>query len=221
MTGLETAIAKELAKDKMKETVGSEVNKKMSPTELLSKSEKSGISGNFEEIANTKSEVANFEQKNSFLPENGGEWSGERGNATWNPDRDEIPKRPPGNEKTWGEILDKHRIDGIKFKDGEPDFSPVSKGTVEIKDFTDDRVANFTQADEQLADKWTAEGKDGKEWTPQNIKNYRKENNLSWHERSDMKTLDLVPQEVHGNVPHSGGISVAKNSLSQTNERMV
>jgi len=29
-----------------------------------------------------------------------------------------------------------------------------------------------------------------------------------------MKTMDLVPQEVHGNVPHSGGISVAKNNLN-------
>lgn len=87
----------------------------------------------------------------------------------------------------------------------------MSEGTVEIDDFSTDRNSNFTQADEQLAEKWTEEGKDGKEWSPQDIKEYRKENNLSWHERSDMKTIDLVPQEVHGNVPHSGGISAVKN----------
>jgi len=182
----------------------------MTPKELLSKSEKNGISGNSKEIADTKFEVAKFEKMKNFLPENGGEWSGEKGDSTWKLYRDEIPKRPPENEKTWGEILDKYEIDGIEFKDGEPDFSTTSEGTVEIDDFSTERNDNFTQADEKLAEQWTNEAKDGKEWSPQDIKDYRKENNLSWHERSDMKTMDLTPHEVHGNVPHSGGISVAK-----------
>ncbi len=189
-----------------------EVSKKMSPSELLSKSEANGISGNFKEIADIRSEVFKFDNLNRMLPENGGVWEGEKGDSIWKPNRDEIPKKPPGNDETWGEILDKYGVEGIEFKDGEPDFTPFAEGTVEIDDFTEDRNANFTQADEQLAEQWTAEGKDGKEWSAQDIKDYRKENNLSWHERSDTKTLDLVPQEVHGNVPHSGGISVIKNS---------
>ncbi len=52
-----------------------------------------------------------------------------------------------GNRKTWGEILDKNGIDGIEFKDGEPDFTPVSKGTVEIDDFTIIEMIIFYQAD--------------------------------------------------------------------------
>jgi len=207
-------VLNEAVKEKTKDVFINETNKQMAPKELLSKSEKNGISGNSKEIANIKSEVAKFEKMNNFLPENGGEWSGEKGNSTWEPNRDEIPKRPPGNEKTWGKILDKYEVDGIEFKDGEPNFSTVSEGTVEIDDFTEDRNGNFTQADENLAERWTEEAKDGKEWLAQDIKDYRKENNLSWHERSDMKTLDLVPQEVHGNVPHSGGISAAKNNLN-------
>jgi len=214
MLEVATTALKEAAKEVSKSTFINEVSKKMTPTELFSKSEKNGISGNTKEVANIKSEIAKFEKMNNFLPENGGEWSGEKGNSTWEPNRDEIPKRPPGNEKTWGEILDKYEIDGIEFEDGEPDFSTVSEGTVEIDDFTEDRNGNFTQADEKLAEQWTKEAKDGKEWSAQDVKDYRKENNLSWHERSDMKTLDLVPQEVHGNIPHSGGISVAKNNLN-------
>lgn len=213
-------IAATVLKETVKDTFVNEVNKQMTPKELLSKSEKNGISGSSNEIANIKSEVDKFEKTNNFLPENGGEWSGDKGKSTWEPNRDEIPKRPPGNEETWGEILDKYEIDGIEFKDGEPDFSTISEGTVEIEDFSTERNENFTQADENLAEQWTSEGKDGKEWSPQDIKEYRKENNLSWHERSDMKTMDLTPQEVHGNVPHSGGISAAKNSLSQNNKRM-
>jgi len=29
-------------------------------------------------------------------------------------------------------------------------------------------------------------------------------------ERSDMKSMDLVPQRVHANIPHTGGISKRK-----------
>ena len=219
---LEVAVAalKEVAKENVKDTAFKEINKKMSPAELLSKSESNGISGNTKEIDGIKNEISKAESMNNFLPKEGGEWSGEKGNSTWLPNRDEIPKRPPGNEKTWGEILDQNEIDGIEFKDGEPDFTPTSKGTVEVDDFTEDRNANFTQADEKLAEQWTSEGKDGKEWTPQDIKDYRKENNLSWHERSDMKTLDLTPQEVHGNVPHSGGISALKNQQIDTKKEV-
>jgi len=220
MDPITASVLKEVVKEKAKDAFINEANKQMTPKELLSKSEKNGISGSSKEIASIKSEVVKFEKMNNFLPENGGEWSGEKGNSTWEPNRNEIPKRPPGNEKTWGEILDKYEIDGIEFKDGEPDFSTTSEGTVEIEDFSTERNENFTQADEQLAEQWTNEGKDGKEWKPEDIKEYRKENNLSWHERSDMKTLDLVPQEVHGNIPHSGGISVAKNNLNQNNQKV-
>jgi len=205
---------KESAKEVANNTFVNEASKQMSPKELLSKSEKNGISGSYQEIANIKDEVEKFEKINNFLPKEGGEWDGEKGNSTWKPDRDEIPKRPPGNEQTWGEILDKYEIDGIEFKEGEPDFSVTSEATVKIDDFSTERNANFTQADENLAEQWSSESKDGKEWSPQDIKEYRKENNLSWHERSDMQTMDLTPQEVHGNIPHSGGISVAKNKFS-------
>ena len=210
MLEVASTLFKEVSKDKLSGTSFSDINKKMTPSELLIKSAKSGVIGNYKEITNIEFEASIFKIK-SFLPKEGGEWSGEVGNSTWKPNRDEIPKRPQENKQTWGEILDKHDIDGIEFKDGEPNFSTVSEGTVEIDDFSTDRNENFTQSDEQLAEKWTSEGKDGQEWSPQKIKEYRKENNLSWHERSDMKTIDLVPQEIHGNIPHSGGISVAKN----------
>ncbi|CAA6808819.1 MAG: Unknown protein [uncultured Sulfurovum sp.] len=207
MIEVATTILKEVSKEKMNDMPFNEINKKMSPRELLSNS---GIIGNYNEVMSIEFDVSTFVIK-SFLPKEGGEWSGEKGDSVWYPDREIIPKRPEGNTLTWGEILDKYEIDGIEFKDGEPDFSTISEGTVEIDDFSTDRSGNFTQADEQLAEKWTSEGKDGREWSPQDIKEYRKENNLSWHERSDMNTIDLVPQEVHGNVPHSGGISVAKS----------
>lgn len=146
-----------------------------------------------------------------ILPKEKGQWEGEVGDSVWKPDPNEIPKKPPGNKDIWETILKPYNQEGVVFKDGEPDFTPFSEGSVEIEDFSDDRLGNFSQADEQLAKVWSEERKDGREWSPEDVYNYRKENSWSWHERSDMKTMDLVPQKIHGNIPHSGGISAYKN----------
>lgn len=147
------------------------------------------------------------------IPSKNGHWEGEPGNSKWCPDREHTPLKYNPENKTWGEILDEHGIDGIEFNEGEPDFSPVAEETVEIEDYSDDRDENYDAADETLADKWNAEAKDGKtDWTKEDIAQYRKDNELSWHECDDMKTMQLVPREIHLNVPHAGGISMAKNS---------
>ena len=147
------------------------------------------------------------EVKGCPIEGNGGHWEGERGNSKWFPNRDEIPKNPLTNPDglTWGQILDKYGIDGIEFKNGEPDFSPVAKGTVEIDHFTDNRYGkggNFDQACERLAEQ--------RGCTKEEVKAWMKENKYPWHERSDCKTMDKVPTEIHGNIRHSGGISEAK-----------
>jgi hypothetical protein len=141
--------------------------------------------------------------KNCPIEGNNGHWEGEQGNSKWLPDKDYIPagkSNPDG--KTWGEILDKYGIDGIPFKDGKPDFSEISKGTVEIKPFTVSRTDNFDKADIELAKQ--------RGCTPGEVAKWRKENGYTWHECKDMKTMQKVPGEVHNNVPHSGGISEAK-----------
>ena len=146
-----------------------------------------------------------------FLPSSKGSWEGEKGDSIWKPDPDCVPLKSNPEGKTWEEIEDKYGIDGVKFKDGEPDFSEVAEATVEIDDFTGNRFENFAQADSRLAEKWNAEGRDGRtDWTARDVAAYRKENSLTWHERSDMKTMDLVPSEVHNNIPHAGGISAWK-----------
>lgn len=147
------------------------------------------------------------EVKGCPIEGNGEHWEGERGNSKWFPNRDEIPKNPLTNPDglTWGQILDKYGIDGIEFKNGEPDFSPVAKGTVEIDHFTDNRYGkggNFDQACERLAEQ--------RGCTKEEVKVWMKENKYTWHERSDCKTMDKVPTEIHGNIRHSGGISEAK-----------
>ena len=148
------------------------------------------------------------------LPRNG-DWDGIPGDSTWYPDRDDIPPQNNPAGRTWGEILDEHGLQGVPFDNLEPDFSEVSEGTVEIEEFSENRYQNFTQADEKLAQQWTEEQHGGKSWSPQDVREYRNDNNLTWHERSDMKTMDLVPADVHGNVPHSGGVYEAKRAAAE------
>lgn len=157
-----------------------------------------------------------FERSN-YLPGNNGGWTGEPGNSTWKPDpeytppeKSKNPEKPYSNPDnlSWEEILEKFGIDGIEFRDGYPVFDEVARGTVEIEDFTDDRDANFSQANEKMAEQ--------KGCTPEEVEKWMKENNYTWHECPDCKTMQKVPNEVHANVPHKGGISVYKSEHNNT-----
>lgn len=154
---------------------------------------------------------SNFENS-SFLPENHGEWSGEVGNSKWLPDhkytppeKSRNPEKPYSNPDnlTWKELMDKYGIDGIEFRDGYPVFDEVARGTVEIDDFTDDRISNFAQANEKMAEQ--------RGCTPEEVETWMEENNYTWHECQDCKTMQKVPNEIHANVPHEGGVSVYKS----------
>lgn len=160
-----------------------------------------------EEVFAGRAEGTFLGRAEGIIPKNGGTWTGEAGNSTWEPD----PEIEPGDRngtnpehKKWKEILSEYNIDGIPFNNGEPDFSEVAKATVEIDDFSDDRSYNFDQADEKLAEE--------KGCTPEEVAAWRKEHGYTWHECSDCKTMQKVPTEIHGNISHSGGISVYKES---------
>lgn len=135
-------------------------------------------------------------------PIENGQWEGDRGNSKWIPDGDYVPQKKNPDQKTWSEILEEYGIDGINFIDGEPDFSEISKGDVEIEPFSTNRDDNFDKADIELAKQ--------KGCSPEEVEKWRKENGYTWHECKDMKTMQKVPSIVHNNVSHRGGISEAK-----------
>lgn len=102
-----------------------------------------------------------------------------------------------------GEILEKYGIDGIMFKDGEPVFDNISKGTVTIEGFSSNRDDNFDKADIELAKQ--------RGCSPEEVRQWRKENGYTWHECKDMTTMQKVPSEVHNNITHRGGVSNSKS----------
>lgn len=170
-------------------------------SDLVPPSKDGNETGSERKIETEKSEFqSSYEDRISHTPRDGerGEWTGKRGESVYVPSDEKIK-----------EILAKYGLDGIKYKDGVPDFSDVAKETVEIDNMTGQREGlggNFEQADQKLADKWNSECKDGKsDWTARDVAKWRKENHYTWHERNDMKTMDLVPTEIHQYFGHLGG----------------
>lgn len=146
-----------------------------------------------------------YEERMRQTPREGdrGHWTGERGETEYIPTDEEIKA-----------LLEKYKSSSIDYKDGIPDFSNCAEATVEIENMTDNREkpgGNYEQADQKLADKWNEEGKDGRtDWTARDIAYYRRQNGLTWHERNDMKTCDLIPTKINDYFGHLGGVAECK-----------
>lgn len=68
----------------------------------------------------------------------------------------------PPSGKDVKDALEAKGKDGLEYTNGEPDFSEVAEGTVEIDDMSEERYGpdgNFAQANQALADKWNTENK--------------------------------------------------------------
>ena len=161
------------------------------------------------------------------IPKNNGSWLGAPGNSKWMPTAERVPLKLNPDAKKMGQILAENNMqNGIPFKQGKIDLRAASRGTVQIDNYTLSRSKNFSQADSVLAaairsgkvnpeiqSALKSMGVDPKTVTKGDIKALRKLG-YTWHERPDMKTLDLVRSSLHANVPHSGGISALKEQLS-------
>lgn len=130
----------------------------------------------------------------------GGHWEGDIGQSDYI--LDEPIKLPDGATVT-----------RIPYRNGVPDFSHYAKAEVKIPKMTENRhtasgiKGNFEQADEVLAEIWTRTRRNGRSWTARNIETYRKNNKLSWHEMSNMESMQLVPREIHEPFKHYGGVA--------------
>ena len=156
--------------------------------------------------------LSTFEERLNNVPKEtnpNGTWEGERGESRFILIRDDLKAS-----------LAKFGIDGICYKDAKPGFSPIADTTVQIEGFSDVRYGsksdgytegNFDKADAKCADKWNQAARDGRtDWTPGKVEEWRKVNEYSWHECNDMKTMQLVPSDIHHACNHFGGVGEYK-----------
>ncbi len=140
----------------------------------------------------------------THTPKKGWEGSGERGNGPWNPNQSgmDADKVKEIESITHGKP--------ITFKEGYPDLSEYTyqakgvdgktiSGDVEIQmSRTGDREKDFAMARKAMADKL-------------GLDEFEEPRNLTWHHVEDGTTMQLVPKQLHKNVPHTGGVSIAKD----------
>lgn len=135
---------------------------------------------------------------------NAGTWLGERGNSGY------IPDNPAAQA-----VMREYGQDSVAIHNSHPDFSPFSVhdtpwGTqtceVEIGHMVPQRAeadGNYMQADEELA-KMIGGGV-----TRDDVRQYREQNKLTWHEVEDGKTMQLIPTVINSSVAHTGGVSIS------------
>ena len=78
---------------------------------------------------------------------------------------------------------------------------------------TNDRTGkggNYEQADTALAEYWSKIKYNNKaKWTSSDVKDFRENYSvkLTWHEMSNMESMQLVPYDVNSTFTHFGGVA--------------
>ncbi len=158
-------------------------------------------------------------EKYYAAPKSNGHWNGESCNSVWIPDDDYTPPNKSYSNLhglTWREIKQKHGFKGLRCDRGRFCFEDIACYSVKLPDFAElvnssDREALHEAAFARLArqlGKTIAEVKAIKESADDHTPMGQK--NLVWHEDIDCETLYLVPQEIHGNITHFGGIAMCQ-----------
>ncbi len=148
-----------------------------------------------------------------------GRYDGERGESKY------IPSDRNAEGIVVIGILKKYGVDGIEYRNGEPDFEVCAEFVVKIKHMTEFRedhhgeLGNFSQADIECAKLWNLEERDGrKDWKPRDVFNYRKANGLTWHEKCDTETMVMVRSEINAYFKHVGGCSECRRRDASADE---
>ena len=129
-----------------------------------------------------------------------GHWTGERGESDYIYDK---PKTIRISEDRYVTVEAGTKV---TYQNAVPDFASYQKAQVKIPRMTDSRTNNFNQADEALADYWTRIQHNNQTWTARDVKEYRTNHGLTWHEMNNMESMQLVPTEVNAGFGHLGGV---------------
>ena len=107
-----------------------------------------------------------------------GKWQGERGDGTWVPSDGSPP---------------------VKYKNGFPDYSPFSKGDVDIP-MRGDRTKDSDNADKAMREKL-------------GDPHWERPRDYTWHHHENGTTMQLIPKSIHATgegatTPHMGGAAL-------------
>lgn len=175
--------------------------------------------------------LSEYEERIARTPCDFSRWSGKRGESEC------LPITPETKV-----VLEKYGQKSVRYSDGIPDFSPFAESTVKISGMSGDRTStrtklvdknnafgraeeyhyrikegNYKQADKITAKVWTETKREGRSWSSHDVELYRKQNDLTWHECNDRKTMMLIPTRINSEFTHLGGASEAKTQGNMEN----
>ncbi|WP_461644097.1 SpvB/TcaC N-terminal domain-containing protein [Labilibaculum euxinus] len=146
------------------------------------------------EVLTSEKSVVNFIDDipvKKRLPKTKGKWiEGTRGEGIWKSEIDAVNKISNG--------------EGIPFKDGLPDFSKWDLGKIEIDGMTGTKK-DFSLAHKKMMKEYGFK-------TQKQVEDWLKEEGLTLHHMEDGIHLQLVPSDLHNNIPHIGGASMLRNN---------
>ena len=191
------------------------------PKESLNISDaRSFFDGLFQEMYNKEKDYyTSYEDRLKYTPKEDselGSWKGERGESKF------IPNEENETGAAAKEKLSEYGMEGVEYESGEPNFSECCEAEVKIDNMTENREnyvdkdgeyqqGNFAQADAKCAELWNSTKRDGKDdWTAADVRDWRRENQYSWHECCDTFTMQLVSRDIHSAFKHSGGVAECK-----------
>lgn len=126
---------------------------------------------------------------NSRLPRNDGHWNGVAGESKWQSYKPKVLRVTRGRP--------------VRFYRERPDFSPWSKGTFNYKQgMLKGDHKDFGMVKNTIKDKY-------KFRTQDDVQKWLDKENLTIH-HVDTKQVQLVPSDLHNNIPHVGGAAEAR-----------
>lgn len=136
-------------------------------------------------------QLSRYEDRVKLTPINGGSWSGARGESSFVFDNADLKKVLPN---------------GIAYKNGYPDFSPIALQEIRLPGLiSTNRDRNFQAANQMLAKNLGVKESD--------VARFMREQKYTWHEVEDMRTMQLVPSFIHTGKPGSMDFGVKYGHL--------
>ena len=138
------------------------------------------------EIKNVDIEAKGTDNPRTRLPRNNGHWEGEPGNGKWYSDKPEVKNITNG--------------EGVEFAKSRPNFTPWSEGNIvfengKLTGTSDD----FSLVYEKIQQQYNLPSKNA-------AKKLLKQAGVTPHHKSSTE-IELIPTDLHGNVPHIGSAS--------------
>lgn len=163
----------------------------------------------------------------SVLPKSHGKWTDAEcpGNSSFELDDDVVITYRNKAEQQYASISgaelkewmkEKYGVTCVNYEGNEPDFSPFEDrvlGHAELETFSihrDQKEGTFSKAREVVSKRTGMSASE--------IDQYMKENNLTWHECGDCKTVRAVPTVINTAFKHTGGISIEKSKVAIAEE---